>query len=101
MISKLKLNLKIVGCKLLLKMNFRIENLDKSKKLALFDFDYTIVNLNSNNYVNKLVIKRNEQLANKGVPIKSSTPSIAKMNRYKFPQEIEELADRYNYTVNT
>ncbi len=59
----------------------------KIKKLAIFDFDYTIINLNSTNYLNKLLIKRD--LSNQSA--KNLTPSSAQINQYKFPPHIEQL----------
>ena len=68
---------------------------DFEYKLAVFDFDYTIVNANSNNYLNKLVIER--QMTDN--PSKNTTPSIATLNKFKYPPEIEHLHNKNNLTV--
>lgn len=77
-------------------MNFTLPNFNSSKNLAVFDFDYTIINLNSNNYINKQLIKIDEQ---HDASIRNTTPSIAKINKYKFPEEIEKLSHELNQTV--
>lgn len=79
-------------------MNFTLSNFNTSKNLAIFDFDYTIINLNSNNYINKLLIQIDEQHDSKNY---TPTPSIAKINKYKFPEEIEALSTQFNHTVKS
>ena len=60
---------------------------DNGYKLAAFDFDYTVINANSNNMLNKLVMER-EQDKFKSV---KQTPSIAQLNHFQFNSEIEQL----------
>ena len=69
---------------------------DFEYKLAAFDFDYTIINANSCNYLNKLVI---EYEAAKNPNSKSHTPSIATLNKYKYSDEIEQLLNRNDMTI--
>ena len=66
-------------------------------KVAFFDFDYTIINANSNNYLNKLAIEHEEALKDRSC--KSYTPSISTLNKYKYSTDIEQLLDR-NDMVN-
>lgn len=68
-----------------------------SKKIAIFDFDYTIINANSNNYLNKIVI----ELETNELPKNNHhrTPSIAQLNRFKYSSEIENLHDNQDFTV--
>jgi 2,3-diketo-5-methylthio-1-phosphopentane phosphatase len=55
-------------------------------RLAAFDFDYTILNANSNNVLSKLIMER--ELAE----FKNhQTPSTAQMNHFKYNEEIERL----------
>lgn len=61
-------------------------------KIAIFDFDYTLVNANSSNYLNKLVIER-ENVA------KTRTPSIAETNKYRYSDEIESFHDSRDHTL--
>ena len=61
-------------------------------KLAAFDFDYTVINANSSTYLNKLVIEHDTKS-------KNYTPSIAKLNKFRYPLEIEQLYDKKNLTI--
>jgi 2,3-diketo-5-methylthio-1-phosphopentane phosphatase len=55
-------------------------------RLAAFDFDYTILNANSNNVLSKLVMERElEEFKN------HQTPSTAQTNHFKYNDEIERL----------
>jgi len=75
-------------------MEFIIRQNSPTKKLAIFDFDYTIINLNSTNYLNKLLIKHDLASSKTDQQLNSTrnfTPSTAQMNRYKFPPHIELL----------
>ena len=65
----------------------------ENSKLAVFDFDYTIINANSTTYLNKLVIERSSS------DTKKLTPSIAILNKYKYPNEIETLVNKKNPTI--
>lgn len=69
--------------------------MQNSIKIAVFDFDYTIINANSTTYLNKLVIQ--EELLENKLPIR--TPSIAELNRYKYPEEIEKYKNEKNFTL--
>jgi len=66
-------------------------------KVAFFDFDYTIINANSNNYLNKLAIEHEEALKDRSC--KSYTPSISTLNKYKYSTDIEQLLDRNDMTL--
>jgi pyridoxal phosphate phosphatase PHOSPHO2 len=55
-------------------------------KLAVFDFDNTIINANSDTYIDKLVI---EKLSQSDQDVKKS---------FKYPSEIEELYNKFNWT---
>jgi pyridoxal phosphate phosphatase PHOSPHO2 len=58
-------------------------------KLAAFDFDYTIINANSNNVLSKLVIERKIPTARK------TTPSMAELNHFVYGEEIERLGEAH------
>lgn len=64
-------------------------------KIAVFDFDYTIINANSSKYLNKLIIE--EQFAEKKEPVR--TPSISELNRFKYPEHIEKYRNDKNSTL--
>ena len=68
---------------------------DRKYKIAFFDFDYTIINVNSSNYLNKLVI---EYEAARDLNSKSYTPSISTLNKYKYSAEIEQLLEKNDMT---
>lgn len=55
-------------------------------KLAAFDFDYTLLNANSCKYLNKLVMERESKLRGDSL---FQTPSIAKLNNFKYNTTIE------------
>lgn len=58
-------------------------------KIAFFDFDYTIINANSSNYLNKLILEKET----------NRTPSIADLNRFRYPDEIENLKNKLDMTI--
>lgn len=69
--------------------------MQNSIKIAVFDFDYTIINANSSTFLNKLVIEA--EFLEKKQPIR--TPSIAELNRFKYPEEVEKYRDERNFTL--
>jgi pyridoxal phosphate phosphatase PHOSPHO2 len=50
------------------------------RKLAVFDFDHTIINENSDIYINKLLIRNNDESSD--------------FKRFKFPIEIEKMREK-------
>ena len=62
------------------------------RNLAIFDFDYTLINVNSMNYLNKLVIERESTSFNR-------TPSIADTNKFRYGNEIENENDPSDITI--
>ncbi|CAF0706691.1 unnamed protein product [Brachionus calyciflorus] len=64
-------------------------------KLAIFDFDYTIINANSTKFLNKLVIEAENAIEKRP----QKTPSIADLNRFRYPNEIENLKDEHDLTI--
>jgi 2,3-diketo-5-methylthio-1-phosphopentane phosphatase len=66
---------------------------DFNQKIAAFDFDYTLINANSFNYLNRLVIEREKTLS------KHQTPSIANLNQFKYSPDIENLKNKSDNTV--
>jgi pyridoxal phosphate phosphatase PHOSPHO2 len=66
--------------------------MSKKFKLAAFDFDYTLLNANSNNLLNKLVMERE---SGEFAKQPSLTPSIAQLNRFKYSNEIENLGIKF------
>ena len=72
--------------------------MNEYKKIAFFDFDYTIINANSNNYLNKLVIEKESFLVDQNNS-KKLTPSIAQLNKFKYSDHIENLSNKSNNTI--
>jgi pyridoxal phosphate phosphatase PHOSPHO2 len=71
--------------------------MNETKKIAFFDFDYTIINANSNNYLNKLVIEKESVLVDQTK--RNLTPSIAQLNQFKYSNDIENLSNKLNNTI--
>lgn len=69
--------------------------MQNSIKIAIFDFDYTIINANSTRYLNKLIIEK--QLSEKREPVR--TPSISELNQFKYPEQIEKYRSDRNSTI--
>jgi pyridoxal phosphate phosphatase PHOSPHO2 len=71
--------------------------MNEFNKIAFFDFDYTIINANSNNYLNKLVIENESLLVDQNG--RKLTPSIAQLNQFKYSDDLENLSNELNNTV--
>lgn len=63
----------------------------RRKQVAVFDFDYTLIDANSNNVLSKLVMQRELD------EFKTRSPSLLELNRFKYSAEIERLGVEHKY----